>query len=110
MSAKLANDTMIEEVSGLFAALGDGSRLRILRTLLEAGEPLTQGTVAERTGLSQANASKHLACLTRVGLVRRHPKGNAAYFEPVLPLVADLCTLVCDHVSHRVKATYHALN
>ncbi|HOD33060.1 MAG: Bacterial regulatory protein, arsR family [Acidobacteria bacterium ADurb.Bin340] len=109
MGANLASDAMIDEVSGLFAALGDSSRLRILRTLLEAEGPLTQGGLAERTGLSQANASKHLACLARVGLVQRHPKGNTVLFEPVLPLVSDLCGLVCDHVTDRAKATYQAL-
>lgn len=109
MGANLANDAMIDEVSGLFAALGDSSRLKILRTLLEAGAPLNQGALAERTGLSQANASKHLSCLARVGLVQRQPKGNTVLFEPVLPLVSDLCSLVCDHVTDRAKATYQAL-
>jgi DNA-binding transcriptional ArsR family regulator len=99
---------MIEEVSGLFGALGDASRLRILRALLDTKEPLSQGAVAETAGLSQANASKHLACLVRVGLVTREPEGNAVYYRPVLPLVAELCGLVCAHVTDRVKATYKA--
>ena len=100
---------MIEEVSELFAALGDASRLKILRSLLEAGEPLSQGALAEAAGLSQANASKHLACLTRVGLVTREPQGNSVFFKPVLPLVEDICGLVCGHVSERVRSTYKAL-
>lgn len=105
----LANDTMIEEVSCLFGALGDASRLKILRTLLESADPMNQGSLAEAAGLSQANASKHLACLVRVGLVTRNPEGNTVIFKPVLPLVADLCELVCGHVSERAKASYHAL-
>jgi DNA-binding transcriptional ArsR family regulator len=103
------NDTMIGEVSGLFGALGDPSRLRILRTLLDAKKPLSQGAVAENAELSQANASKHLACLVRVGLVSREQEGNTVYFSPILPLVSQLCDLVCGHVTDRVKASYKAL-
>lgn len=109
MKTALANDTMIDEVSCLFGALGDASRLKILRTLLDTKKPLNQGGVAEAAGLSQANASKHLACLVRVGLVVRNQEGNTVYFTPVLPLVSDLCDLVCGHVSDRAKASYHAL-
>lgn len=108
MNHQLSNP-MIEEVSGLFSALGDASRLKILRSLLDSKGPLSQGAVAEAAGLSQANASKHLACLVRVGLVNREPEGNAVYFTPVMPLVSDLCDLVCDHVSDRAKMTYKAL-
>jgi len=103
------SDPMIEEVSRLFLALGDPSRLRILRCLLGSETPLSQGTIAEQTGLSQANASKHLALLVRVGLALREPEGNTVYFSPILPLVEDVCTLVCGHVSERVKAAYRAI-
>ena len=70
------SDAMIEQVTGLFGALGDGSRLRILRALLDAKGAQSQGALAEATGLSQANASTHQACLVRVGLVNREPEGN----------------------------------
>ena len=103
------SDPMIEEVSKLFLALGDPSRLRILRCILHAPEPKSQGAIAEETGLSQANASKHLAFLARVGLVNREPQGNTVYFTPVLPLVEEVCDLVCGHVAERVKAAYRAI-
>jgi DNA-binding transcriptional ArsR family regulator len=103
------SDAMIEEISGLFAAMGDASRLKILRALQNAKNPLSQGAVADAAGLSQANASKHLASLVRVGLVVREPEGNTVFFRPVQPLVADLCALVCGHVSDRAKTSYQAL-
>ena len=108
MTHQLSNP-MIEEVSCLFSALGDASRLKILRTLLDSKSPLSQGAVAEASGLSQANASKHLACLVRVGLVNREPDGNAVFFTPIMPLVGELCELVCGHVSERARVTYKAL-
>jgi DNA-binding transcriptional ArsR family regulator len=90
-------------------ALGDPSRLKLLRALLDAREPRSQSALADATGLSQANASKHLAHLVRVGLATREASGNSVFFQPVLPLVENVCTLVCGHVTGRVKAAYDAL-
>lgn len=103
------SDQMVDEVSQLFGALGDASRLRILRALLEAREPLSQGMVAERAGLSQANASKHLGYLVRVGLLDRSPEGNTVRFSVATPLVGQICDLVCGHVSDRIKAAYQLI-
>ena len=87
MSAIPINDQVLEEGSRIFGSLGDVSRLKLLRALLDAHEPLSQGALAERTGLSQANASKHLAFLGQVGLVTREPRGNLVFFLPVTLLV-----------------------
>lgn len=103
------SDTMIQGVTGIFSALGDPSRLKILRALLDARKAMNQGALAEATGLSQANASKHLACLVRVGLVSRQPEGTSVYFEAVNPLVRDLCDLVCDHAAARTRRAYKDL-
>ena len=50
------SNPMIDEASGLFSALGDASRLKILRSLLDSKEPLSQGAVADDrdAGLLQA--------------------------------------------------------
>lgn len=103
------SDPMIDDVCALFSALGDASRLKVLRVLLDAGAPVSQGVVARKAGLNQANASKHLSCLVRSGLARRDPAGNLAYFSLVQPLVTRLCNLVCGHVSVRARTTYQAL-
>lgn len=103
------SDPMIEEVSGIFHALSDGSRLKILRALLESKKPLNQGQVAEATGLSQANASKHLSVLVRVGLATRNQEGNTVYFSPVSPLVPQVCDLMCGHVASRIKSAYQSI-
>lgn len=103
------NDAMIGEVSGIFGALSDQSRLRLLRALVDYEGAMSQGALAEEAGLSQANASKHLAQLARVGLVTREQEGNTVYYTAVMPLVGNLCDLVCGHVTQRVKDTYKAL-
>ena len=103
-------DQIIDDVSRIFGSLGDPSRLKILRTLLDAERPLSQGALIEATGLSQANASKHLSHLVQAGLVLREPAGNMAFFRPVMPIVPDVCGLVCQHVKERIQAAYESLN
>ncbi len=58
----------------LFRGFADPSRLSILEAL-RAG-PRTAGQVVETTGLSQSNASNHLACLHECGLVDREQRGR----------------------------------
>mgnify|MGYP000891450720 CR=1 FL=1 len=58
----------------LFRGFSDPSRLSILDTL-SAG-PLTVTEIGEATGLSQSNASNHLACLWDCGLVVREQQGR----------------------------------
>lgn len=109
MSKPPLSDPMIEQVCQLFLALGDGSRLKILQTLQRSGTAMSQGVLAQATGLSQANASKHLALLVRVGLVSKAVEGNAVFYQAVLPLVEDLCEMVCGHVTERIKNAYLAI-
>jgi len=109
MTTPPIQDQIIHEVGQIFGTLGDVSRLKILRVLLEAKEPLCQGALIERTGLSQANASKHLALMVRVGLVTREQHGNLVFFKPVVPIVEEVCGLVCGHVTARIKDAYRSL-
>ena len=51
----------------LFRGFADMSRLMILEALRDG--PLTVSAIVARTGLSQSNVSKHLACLRDCGLV-----------------------------------------
>lgn len=104
------NDQMLDEVSRLFSTLGDTSRLRILRILMGAPAPMTQGAIAEAAGLSQPNASKHLAQLAQAGLVQREPKGSTVLFRAVTPLVNEVCGLVCGHVAARIQTVYATLD
>jgi DNA-binding transcriptional ArsR family regulator len=103
-------EPMLPEVSRLFRALGDEARLRILRLLLEAGQPLEQKAIAEAAGLSQPNASKHLVHLVQAGLVTREAQGIRVLFQPARPLAEDLCAMVCSHVADRIKHIYESMS
>lgn len=61
------SDTL--ELSGIFHALGDATRRRMLRELA-AGER-TVGQLAEPFTISLAAASKHIRVLETAGLIRR---------------------------------------
>ncbi len=52
---------------GMFAALGEPTRLRIVEALREG--PLSVGSIVERLGLRQPQVSKHLRVLDDSGLV-----------------------------------------
>jgi len=109
MTTSHISDQIISDVSLIFGSLGDVSRLKILRALLDAKEPLSQTSLVEITGLSQANASKHLGLLVRVGVVTREQHGNLVYFKPVTPIVENICDIVCNHVTARIKEAYRSL-
>ncbi len=102
-------EPLLEQATAIFRALGDESRLRLLRALLDADEALSQGALAKAAGLSQANASKHLACLVREGLVSRSQEGNAVYFAIQTPMVGELCIMVCGFATRRIQTRYRAL-
>lgn len=110
MNKSQLSDPMIEETGRVFSALGDCSRLKLLRLLMASGEAMNQGVLAEATGLSQANTSKHLVCLVQAGLVTREREGNLVYFQIVGPLVPEVCRLVKDHVINRMQSAFNSLN
>lgn len=61
----------MEEIA---AALGDGSRWRIVELLAE--RPRSVGELAELTGLRQPQTTKHLQTLARAGIVTVSPLGQ----------------------------------
>lgn len=104
-----AKVSLLEEAGGLFKALGDPSRLRLLQVLITEQGPLVQRELAQRAGLQVSNASKHLTLLVREGLVRRHAEGTQASFQIVEPVVTEVCDLVCGHVSQRIQKSFKSL-
>jgi DNA-binding transcriptional ArsR family regulator len=84
----------IDTVARFLSVLGEASRLRIISSLM-AG-PLTVGEIVAATGFKQANVSKQLALLFDAGLVSRQREGVSIRYQIALPLLYDLCALVCD--------------
>lgn len=62
----------------LFRGLADPSRLAVLEALQDG--PRCVSELVAATGLSQPNASAHLACLEDCGLVARERRGKFVYY------------------------------
>src|SRR4051812_35558491 len=105
---KLALDqAQLQAVAGLFNVLAEGSRLCILQ-ILQRG-PTSVGELVERSGLKQANVSKQLSILLTAGIIARRQDGNRALYSIKLPLVFELCDLVCRGVAEQAAERAAAL-
>jgi DNA-binding transcriptional ArsR family regulator len=96
---------VLELVAGCFRALGDPTRLGLLRAL-KSGDKTVQELVAG-TGWTQPNVSRHLSILARAGLVVRTKRGAFAYYGVADPRIFTLCEGVCGHVE-RVLGRYQS--
>jgi ubiquinone/menaquinone biosynthesis C-methylase UbiE len=69
----------MEQLSQSFRALGDPTRLRILRLLSEA--PLNVTELVSVVGVAQPSVSHHLSRLRRLGLVREERQAGFTYYS-----------------------------
>ena len=65
--------------AGLFAALGDEKRLRLLARL--ATGPISISHLAEGSGITRQGVTKHLRVLARAGLVRGRRRGKESVWQ-----------------------------
>jgi len=97
LSADVLSDDEAEATAGLFRALADPARVRIVNLLATSeGEPVCVCHLIEPLGLSQPTVSHHMRKLLDAGLVEREQRGKWAYFSlnsdavETLAAVADL--------------------
>lgn len=88
----------------LFRGFADPSRLSIVEAL-RAG-PLTVTEIVEATGLSQSNASNHLACLWDCGLVMREQHGRYVRYRLSDNRVAELLRLSDELLADVAQGVY----
>lgn len=77
--------------ASIFQALAHPTRIAIVE-LLQDGE-ISAGTIIERLGLEQANASQHLAVLRAKHIVVSRKEGNQVFYsvrDPLLIVVLDV--------------------
>ena len=87
----------LEQVAAYFQALSEPTRLQILN-LLRSGER-NVGDLAQLTGYTSANISRHLGLLMQRGLVHREARGTAVYYRIADESVYALCDLVCGNIA-----------
>jgi DNA-binding transcriptional ArsR family regulator len=94
------DDRALEYVAEYFRALSEPHRLKILNALREG-----ERNVGELAGLlecSQANVSKHLSVLSKLGFVERESRGTSVYYRVADPATYQLCDLVCGRIAQHL--------
>ena len=86
----------IDVMNRLGRAMADGTRSRILLSLLE--RPGYPGELARDLGLSRSNVSNHLACLRGCGLVAAVPEGRSTRYEIADPHLTKALVALVDVV------------
>lgn len=102
MAAAELTPDLLGLIAERFKVLGEPARLQILNTL-RAGER-TVSELAERTGLGQANVSKHLQLLHAHGFVTRRRDGLHAWYRLADPDVFQLCDIMCGRLEREAAA------
>ena len=87
----------LEQVAAYFQALSEPTRLRILNLLRERERNV--GEIAQLTGFTAANVSRHLALLAERGIVTRESRGTSAWYRIADPSIYQLCDLVCGSIA-----------
>ncbi len=88
MSSESPKQRLYTQFAEVAKALGHGHRLEILE-LLAQGERSVEA-LAERAGLSVANASQHLRLMRRAGLLASRRDGKRIFYRLSDPAVLDL--------------------
>ena len=93
----------LEKVAAYFQALSEPTRLTLLN-LLRDGER-NVGELAQLSGYTAANVSRHMALLTQHGLVARESRGTSVYYRMADDSVYQLCDLVCGNLARHLDRT-----
>jgi len=80
-----------ELICRIFRGLGDATRIRILRFLLEG--PRNQKEIVEKVGISQGRVSQHLSCLVWCGYLESEKRGRVVEYSIANARVAALLDL-----------------
>ena len=81
LAAPILSDAEAEATAGLFKALADPHRVRIVNLLATSAEPVCVCDLTEALGVSQPTTSHHLKKLVDAGLLRREQRGVWAYYS-----------------------------
>lgn len=89
------DDGQIEEAARRFALLGDPTRLRVFKTVMEKGE-LPVHSIAAAAGVSRFNASAHLNRLALGRMVTRRREGTTVLYRVADSHLSKVCETMCD--------------
>ncbi|HEX4952994.1 MAG TPA: metalloregulator ArsR/SmtB family transcription factor [Thermoanaerobaculia bacterium] len=100
----IATDEVLVRIADRMKAMADPMRLKILHSLED--RELSVSELVRAVGTTQANVSKHLAILRRVGLVTSRREGMSIYYRVADESIFSICRLVCDSLERWTEAEH----
>jgi DNA-binding transcriptional ArsR family regulator len=88
---------VFESVARYFALLSEPTRLRIMHCVCQHEKSV--GQIVEEAGVTQTNASRHLAMMYQGGMVTRRREGNQVFYRVSDHSFTEICRAVCVRVA-----------
>jgi DNA-binding transcriptional ArsR family regulator len=95
-------DDLVELIAQRFRVLGEPMRIKLLDRLRTGDASVHE--LAEATGSTQQNVSKHLGVLHRAGVVSRRKEGNFSRYAIADEGVFALCEDVCGSLESQLES------
>jgi DNA-binding transcriptional ArsR family regulator len=93
----------MRDVAAYFQALSEPTRLQLLNLLREGERNV--GDLAQLTGFTAANISRHMSMLSQQGMVARESRGTSVYYRISDDSIYALCDLVCGNIARELERT-----
>jgi len=93
----------LHDVAAYFQALSEPTRLHLLNILREGERNV--GDLAQLTGTTAANVSRHMSLLSKHGMVRSESRGTSVYYCIADAAIYVLCYLVCGSFARQMQRT-----
>jgi DNA-binding transcriptional ArsR family regulator len=92
-----AMEKVFTRVAEYFTVLSEPSRLRIMYAVCSGEKSVTE--VVELCGSSQANVSRHLLALHKVGILLRRKEGATVFYSIADNATVEMCQTVCARIA-----------
>jgi DNA-binding transcriptional ArsR family regulator len=103
---RISEESLLQ-IARRFAVLSEPMRLRLLHVLMSGEQSVN--LLAELTGGTQANISRHLQTLADAGMVSRRKEGLHVFYAVADPSIFKLCDLVCGSLEKQLVQKTTAL-
>ncbi|HEY5520253.1 MAG TPA: metalloregulator ArsR/SmtB family transcription factor [Candidatus Limnocylindrales bacterium] len=93
-------EPIYELQASVLRMLANPRRLEMIHVLADG--PMEVGRIAQRLGISQPNASQHLALLRQTGLVEIERNGREVRYQLTDPQVIAACSIMRGFLQRRI--------
>ena len=94
-------EKVFSRVAEYFNVLSEPSRLRIMYAVCSGEKSVSE--VLELCGSSQANVSRHLVALHKVGILLRRKEGATVYYSIADNATVEMCQTVCAKIAESLN-------